>query len=610
MSIRDSAYLQVIGCLALFLMLSIPSCSLAQGVGINTSSPDPSALVDMNSSTQGMLIPRMSQEERDAITDPAAGLQIFNTTTNCINLFSGTWRQICSECEFPKPSAGSNSPVCEGSNIQLFATTIAGATYSWSGPNDFTSNDQNPIISDVDINHSGAYSVEVTFDGCTSTPVTVFVVVHEIPSAPDAFANSPLCESDQLNLSANSSSGAQFQWWGPEAFFSVQQNPVILNVSEARSGTYYVTASVHGCISQAGSVDVEILSEPAQPGAISGPAVVCPGSEDVEYAVAEVDGATSYSWSVFDGASVASGQGSVNVTLDFTSGNGSLCVTATGTCGSSSPSCLPISAGQFTQGSSIFTTSGSDASFVVPPGINVLQIKSWAGGGGGGVNNNTGGPGGYVEGVVSVTPGETLTVRVGLGGNGPCNGDCSSFSAFAVFPGGAGGGQGNGGGGYSGIFRSSTPLLIAGAGGGGGGGNNGTLKRGGAGGGITGQDGDDFASGGKGGTQSTGGAGGSTIQPPPDPGSYLTGGSGFYGGGGGGGYYGGGGGGWAGSWLHMGGGGGSSFVINTAVCTQNLAGDKSSPSIVPNQSDTDYVSGVGIGGYNSSGGSGRVVIRW
>ena len=60
------------------------------GIGINNTSPDASALLDMSSTSRGVLIPRMTTTQRDAITTPATGLQIYNTTTNALNYYNGT----------------------------------------------------------------------------------------------------------------------------------------------------------------------------------------------------------------------------------------------------------------------------------------------------------------------------------------------------------------------------------------------------------------------------------------------------------------------------------------------------------------------------------------
>lgn len=64
------------------------------GIGSNTT-PAESALLDLNSTSKGFLAPRMSEANRNAITSPASGLSIYNTTTNQFNYFNGTiWRNI------------------------------------------------------------------------------------------------------------------------------------------------------------------------------------------------------------------------------------------------------------------------------------------------------------------------------------------------------------------------------------------------------------------------------------------------------------------------------------------------------------------------------------
>lgn len=65
---------------ALSLVLLSSTASYAQNnVGINTSSPNPSAALDVTSSTQGVLVPRMLSSDRSAITSPATGLLVYQT---------------------------------------------------------------------------------------------------------------------------------------------------------------------------------------------------------------------------------------------------------------------------------------------------------------------------------------------------------------------------------------------------------------------------------------------------------------------------------------------------------------------------------------------------
>jgi len=57
---------------------------------IGTTSPDSTALLTMSSTTLGFLPPRMTTTQRDAISSPATGLEIYNTTTNLYNFYNGT----------------------------------------------------------------------------------------------------------------------------------------------------------------------------------------------------------------------------------------------------------------------------------------------------------------------------------------------------------------------------------------------------------------------------------------------------------------------------------------------------------------------------------------
>lgn len=76
--------------IAAFLFSFLPGS--AQNVGIGTSSPDASAQLDISSTNKGFLPPRMTTTQRDALTNPAAGLVIFNTTTNGLEIkASGGW---------------------------------------------------------------------------------------------------------------------------------------------------------------------------------------------------------------------------------------------------------------------------------------------------------------------------------------------------------------------------------------------------------------------------------------------------------------------------------------------------------------------------------------
>lgn len=58
-------------------------------VGIGTTGPSTAALLEVSSTTKGFLPPRMTSAQRNAIATPAAGLVIFNTTSNLLEVFDG-----------------------------------------------------------------------------------------------------------------------------------------------------------------------------------------------------------------------------------------------------------------------------------------------------------------------------------------------------------------------------------------------------------------------------------------------------------------------------------------------------------------------------------------
>jgi len=67
----------------------------AQGVGIGTTNPNSSALLDITSTTKGLLMPRMTTAQRNAIVSPAEGLLIYNTTTEELNQRqNGAWKIV------------------------------------------------------------------------------------------------------------------------------------------------------------------------------------------------------------------------------------------------------------------------------------------------------------------------------------------------------------------------------------------------------------------------------------------------------------------------------------------------------------------------------------
>jgi len=76
--------------LLLLTIIVLSVNSIFSQVGIGTASPDPSAILEIESNTKGVLLPKLSDTERNGITSPQNGLLIFNTDSNTLEINTGT----------------------------------------------------------------------------------------------------------------------------------------------------------------------------------------------------------------------------------------------------------------------------------------------------------------------------------------------------------------------------------------------------------------------------------------------------------------------------------------------------------------------------------------
>ena len=73
--------------------------SQTNNVGIGTTDPDDSAVLDISASNKGILIPRMSTTQREMIASPAQGLLVFDINTNSFWYYKTTWTEISQSVE-------------------------------------------------------------------------------------------------------------------------------------------------------------------------------------------------------------------------------------------------------------------------------------------------------------------------------------------------------------------------------------------------------------------------------------------------------------------------------------------------------------------------------
>jgi hypothetical protein len=127
------------------LIFSVQLC--AQNVGINASGtpPHPSAMLDVAATDKGLLIPRLTTSQRNALVNPATSLMIYNVTTDCLEMYFGTglWKSVQCGC-FAAPAnpvqVTAPQRVCPGAlNVAISTPTIPdAATYTWTVPSQDT----------------------------------------------------------------------------------------------------------------------------------------------------------------------------------------------------------------------------------------------------------------------------------------------------------------------------------------------------------------------------------------------------------------------------------------------------------------------------------------
>ena len=209
-----------------------------------------------------------------------------------------------------------NAPVCEGEDIIL--SVSGGNSFSWSGPNGFTSNLQTVIISNANLGlHTGAYTVTVTSGAGCETVLSTDVQIDRFPTA-TASSNSPVCSGGTLELDADG--GITYQWTGPNGFASTLQNPIIDNV-DLDAGIYTYTVAVFtdaGCVAST-DIIVEIIGDISA--IITGESSVC----ENETITLTATGGVEYEW-IGPNGFTASG---ATITIDQASMNNSGTYTVT-----------------------------------------------------------------------------------------------------------------------------------------------------------------------------------------------------------------------------------------------------------------------------------------
>jgi|GEM_PF-1277031 len=188
-------------------------------------------------------------------------------------------------------TASNTGPYCEGDTIQLNGSPDSMASYAWTGPNGFTSSEQNPSIPAATAAMGGDYTLTATNSGGCTGQDTTTVVVNTPPTAA-ASNGGPYCEGDTIDLTGEPDSMASYAWTGPNGFTSSLQSPTIADATSAAAGVYTLTVTdANGCTDQT-TTSVTVNASPTATASNTGP--VCEGFP--VQLIGGPAGMSSYSW--------------------------------------------------------------------------------------------------------------------------------------------------------------------------------------------------------------------------------------------------------------------------------------------------------------------------
>ncbi|MFD2035313.1 hypothetical protein ACFSKL_10950 [Belliella marina] len=172
-------YLKLVFATAFFWGLSLLGITVsAQQTGIRTHTPHPSAVLDLQSTDKGVLSPRLSTAQKDAIVDPAEGLVVYDTDLKAYTFFDGT-QWVLPEVDYTFPDRvytivgypyietrtdGGTANV--ETNLKFQQVTVSPASIVKESGHDILSLSGNRIV----FNQAGRYLIRVSGDFFKITP--------------------------------------------------------------------------------------------------------------------------------------------------------------------------------------------------------------------------------------------------------------------------------------------------------------------------------------------------------------------------------------------------------------------------------------------------------
>ena len=314
-------------------------------VSVYTQGNAASATLELKSTTQGILIPRLTEVQRNAIPSPANGLLIYNNVSNTFNYYNGVvgatgnWYEIQSTLIV----GATGCTGCTGLGGGVVLRAVTGATADASA------------MMDIDDQSRGVLFPRMTTSQITGvTGVTGLIIYNNtnnvlnyfdgsawrVPCA-TAITGATGVAGSQAIIGTAINTGAT----GPDqsSIFDLSSTTKGILIPRLTNAQRNNLKPVQGLtIYNTENKAIEYYNStawyrleypPPTPAAITGPTGVCQGATGVPYSVSAISNATSYVWTYSGGDATIHNGASNSVTIDFLANSGNLNVKGTNACG-------------------------------------------------------------------------------------------------------------------------------------------------------------------------------------------------------------------------------------------------------------------------------------
>ncbi len=244
----------------------------------------------------------------------------------------------------PSIITGNASP-CPGYSYNYSVTNLAGTTYTWSFPADWTiTAGQGTNLVTVTVGSATGDATVTPSNACGPGPArTLAVITSSVPEQPSAITgNTTPCVGTSQAYSVTNVAGVTYNWAFPAGWTQTgggTTNSVSVTIGAA-AGNITVTPSNSCGNGTVRTLAVTTTTVPAQPSAITGSNNPCQGSTQT-YSVTNEPGVT-YTWTFPAGWTQTGGGTTNNITVTVGATSGTITVTPSNTCGNGTERTLPV----------------------------------------------------------------------------------------------------------------------------------------------------------------------------------------------------------------------------------------------------------------------------